>query len=265
MHNEHLELRMSQRRRHSRRVATQDRRWQQAGGLMLAGGVVLAGVWLWEFRVGDAFTSAQQEAHAAYVLEELRSAESAAGSGFSSDRPTVGTAPPEGEVLGVLHIPSLGISRVIAEGTEPGVLDSSTLGVGHFSHSQMPGDFGNFALAGHRSSTFPNLKRLQLGDEIRVTTPDGVYLYAVAGAGYVVTPDAVEVVDPIPGVPFSTYAQAVERGNRTLTLATCWPDWSNTHRLIIHAEFVGWAPSGEAPAFGGPQGVRELRGRFISV
>ena len=54
-----------------------------------------------------------------------------------------------GEAIALLRIPAFGSDYEIPilEGTDLADLDR---GVGHYSHSVMPGQIGNFAIAGHR-------------------------------------------------------------------------------------------------------------------
>ena len=53
-------------------------------------------------------------------------------------------------VLGVLSIPKIDLEVAIKNGTEDEVLDTS---VGMFEESVLPGEVGNFSIAGHRSYT----------------------------------------------------------------------------------------------------------------
>jgi sortase A len=115
---------------------------------------------------------------------------------------------------------------------------------GHYPDSAMPGEKGNFAVAGHRSrAIFWDLDRLDEGDEIVVETRDHWYIYEVTHRR-IVKPSAVEVVssDP-PG----------ESADQLLTLTTCNPKWDNYQRLIVHARLVGDQPrsAGTPSALGG--------------
>lgn len=62
----------------------------------------------------------------------------------------------------------------------------------------MPGEVGNFAVAGHRVSDFTdafiNLYKVKTGDEVIVTTVDGRYTYEVDNS-FIVDPDQVEVLE----------------------------------------------------------------------
>jgi sortase A len=91
----------------------------------------------------------------------------------------------------------------------------------------MPGQRGNFAVAGHRSpAIFWDLDRIRPDDRIIVETRTNWYVYVVEKTR-IVKPSAVEVVGPVPpgftGLGF------------LLTLTTCNPKWDNYQRLIVHA------------------------------
>jgi len=205
-------------------------------------GIIGGLFFVWKFVLSDMWISNEQNGTAEAVMEEFNADVELASIDYDPLDPVIGIAPGDGETIGVISIPKLGINRVIAEGTGYNVLDNRSTGVGRYTGSQMPGDYGNFALAGHRNSTFPNLKALTPGDYIYVQTADGYYTYVIEQPHYIVQPTAVEVVNPIPRDPISSYATAVANGNKTLTLTTCWPEWSNRERLIVHAEFVEWRP-----------------------
>lgn len=136
---------------------------------------------------------------------------------------TADTQPPSDKegVLGILTIPKINLKVAIGEG-----VDLSTLkyAVGHFTGTAMPGQKGNFAVAGHRSYTyseyFNRLGEIKNGDEIYVQDKNGTYTYKVYDIS-VVTPDHVEVLNPTT--------------DATMTLVTCTPIRVATHRLIIKA------------------------------
>ena len=93
----------------------------------------------------------------------------------------------------------------------------------------MPGQPGNSAIAGHRTTygaPFFRLDELELGDPILVSTAQGRFRYEVSEKT-VVTPSHVEVLDPTP--------------DNRLTLTTCEPRFSNAKRLIVVAKLIGQA------------------------
>lgn len=145
-----------------------------------------------------------------------------------------------GELLGSLWIPSWDDANEripVASGTDlPTVLNLGR--AGHYFDHGAPGQVGNFALAGHRTTygrVFHWAADLTGGDYLIYESKDGWYVYHVVDSK-VVLPNAVEVIAPVPGdlnaVPTEKY----------LTLTTCHPMFSAEERYIVHAIFDYWAP-----------------------
>lgn len=171
-----------------------------------------------------------------------------------------------GEPFAVVHIPRLGeeYSRVVLEGTGTEELAE---GPGHYVDTAMPGEQGNFSIAGHRvgrGSPFLDLDRMRPGDPIVVETAEGWYVYRVLGdpatgdfatpvgipGQQVVTPEQVDVISPTPDSP-----PEVPASGAYLTLTTCHPKYSARQRLVIHAQLDGAQSRADAPD--GPDALRE--------
>jgi LPXTG-site transpeptidase (sortase) family protein len=145
------------------------------------------------------------------------------------DEPAQPLGPPPGDAIARLYLPTLGKFWAVVEGIE---LDDIRYAPGHFPDTAMPGQIGNFSVAGHRNpATFWDLDKVDTGEPVVVETRDTWYIYTVT-RNHIVEPAAVEVVAPVPGDPQATASRAM------LTLVTCNPKWDNTHRLIVHAELV---------------------------
>ncbi len=127
-------------------------------------------------------------------------------------------------ILGIMEIEKIGLVVTLAEGTDN---KSITLSVGHFPKTAMPGQVGNFAVVGHRSyrygAYFNRLDELESGDIVRVKTVDGVFSYAV-DSKMVVEPTDTWVLEP--------------SETATMTLVTCTPIRTATHRLIIKGHLI---------------------------
>jgi LPXTG-site transpeptidase (sortase) family protein len=137
--------------------------------------------------------------------------------------------PPPGHAIARLYVPRIGKHWVVVEGVG---LEDIRYAPGRYPSGALPGEIGNFAVAGHRNpATFWDLDRVQQGDTIVVETQNTWYTYRVT-RNHIVTPDAVEVVAPVPGEPGVAPTRAM------LTLTTCHPKWDNFERLIVHAELV---------------------------
>src|SRR6185436_3255493 len=77
--------------------------------------------------------------------------------------------PRSGDLIGKIDIDRVGLSAIIAEGTDGRTLRRA---VGHVPSTPLPGEDGNVVLAGHRDSFFHGLRSVEEGDRITVTTPD---------------------------------------------------------------------------------------------
>lgn len=101
-------------------------------------------------------------------------------------------------------------------------------GPGRYPNSEPPGQAGNYAIAGHRTTygaPFGRLDALTQGDPIRLTDATGRrWRYKVA---------AVRVVDPTQTDVVADDPLGVQAP--TLTLTTCHPRFSARQRLIVHA------------------------------
>jgi sortase A len=150
-----------------------------------------------------------------------------------------GRLPARGEGLAVLHIPRLGddFAWVVVEGV--GTTDLAR-GPGHYPGTAMPGEVGNFAVAGHRATHGEPFRRLDLlrrGDTVIVETATAYYTYTVDRTR-ITGPDDVDVVLPVPGRPGAVPDRAL------LTLTTCHPRWSSTQRLIVSGYLSATDPVG---------------------
>lgn len=106
-----------------------------------------------------------------------------------------------------------------------------TRGPGHYPDTVGPGEDGNFAVAGHRTTygaPFFSLEELGQGDKILVTDRSGqqhVYEFA---ARKIVSPGARWVLAEHP----------LDRGQATVTLTTCHPRFSAAQRMVVFGELV---------------------------
>ena len=170
--------------------------------------------------------------YSTYVVVDARAYQAITESRLSTMRPTQGArAVADGEVIGEMNIPRLGLKTIVAQGQSSKVLRRA---VGHLSDSAMPGQPGNVTLAGHRDTFFRPLRKIQPGDAISFNTADGEFVYQVESTE-VVMPSDVAVLQP-------------SREN-TLTLVTCFPFYyvgSAPKRFIVRARQIGRLPA-ESP------------------
>jgi sortase A len=145
----------------------------------------------------------------------------------------IGPAAPGKNLVGRLYIPKLDKQWVVVNGVRPADIRYAP---GHYPDTALPGEVGNFSVAGHRiRKIFWRLDELNSGDVIGVETRDSWYVYKVTRR-VVVLPSAIEVVAPVPGKPRAKATKAM------LTLTTCNPKFNNYERLIVHAELAETIP-----------------------
>jgi sortase A len=154
---------------------------------------------------------------------------------------------PTGQGIANLYIPRLGrdYAWTIVQGVSA---DDLSRGPGHYPQSALPGQIGDFAVAGHRvgkGEPFLNLDQLRPGDAVIVQTESMWYVYRVLGnvktrnlgatgadgvpGREIVDPSDGQVVAPWPDHPNRKATKA------WMTMTTCHPKFTATHRMIVHA------------------------------
>ncbi|MDQ3738401.1 MAG: class E sortase [Actinomycetota bacterium] len=132
----------------------------------------------------------------------------------------------QGDAVARLEIPTLGLDAIVVAGVDR---DDLKRGPGHYPQTPLPGQLGNAAIAGHRSTygePFADIDKLQSGDEITVTTPAGTFVYIVDDSR-IVSPSDTYVLD------------TVDAGASRLTLTSCHPRYSASQRIAVSAELAG--------------------------
>ena len=129
----------------------------------------------------------------------------------------------EGDPIARLEIPRIGADDIVVAGVTKNDLKK---GPGHYPETPLPGQLGNAAIAGHRTTygqPFFDVDKLEPGDEIIATTLSGRYVYRVTDTRIVSPSDywVVATTDP---------------GKATITLTSCHPKWTARERIIIVAE-----------------------------
>jgi sortase A len=165
------------------------------------------------------------------------------------------SAIPLGQGIANIYIPRFGrdYAFTIVQGTSESDLEK---GPGHYVGTALPGQLGNFAMAGHRvgkGEPFLNLDHLKPGDAVIIETKAEWYVYRVLGdvprlsftepngkpwvdsrgvpGREIVDPSDGRVILPVPNqpnAPQSSYGYY-------LTMTTCHPKFTATQRMIVHA------------------------------
>jgi len=200
--------------------------------LIWAGALVLLFVayQLWGTGLAEARAQDDLEADFAALLESTPSTTSTTAprqSPASTTTTTTTTTPPpppeDGEAVARLVIPKIGLDKIVVSGVGRSDLQK---GPGHYPGTPLPGQPGNAAIAGHRTTygaPFYRIDELAPGDEILVTTRQGSFRYEVTGT-QIVSPSDVQVVE--------------DQGDDRLTLTSCHPRYSARQRIIVSAALV---------------------------
>ncbi|MSP14031.1 MAG: sortase [Chloroflexi bacterium] len=111
--------------------------------------------------------------------------------------------------------------------------ETADYAVGHHKFSALLGMEGNMVMSGHnniKGSVFRDLADIPLGAEIIVSTENHKFYYRVEDKFIVKEAGATEAER-------QKNAEWIAPTTDTrLTLVSCWPVWTNTHRVIIIAK-----------------------------
>ncbi|ASO17699.1 LPXTG-site transpeptidase (sortase) family protein [Actinoalloteichus hoggarensis] len=245
---------------------------RSGGELMLTAGFVVLLFVFYELFVTGWFTSARQAQADSRMEEQWQAGENEREAGFE---------PMEGEAFARIFVPKFGpdYRYSIVEGTSDEHLE---VGPGHYVDTAMPGERGNFAVAGHRvgwDSPFNNLDLLESCDAIVIEGATEWFVYrvlpmeneiadwettranrpectdvpslvdpTVEGGGVYGNTPGQQIVAPSQGevilpVPSNPGAEVDEADQRALiTLTTCHPRFSARERMIIHGLLTAQYP-----------------------
>ncbi len=224
-------------RGHQRRVR-RERKYRVLGvigGTCIGLGLLILAFAIFQFFGTGLITNGRQRALHDQFTQQLKRAHVEPVAHVLGPPRTVPTTPQPsiGQAVAEISIPKININFTVLQGTGDVQLEA---GPGHYVATPLPGQLGNAAIAGHRTTwmrPFWNLNELNPGDAIYLTTTQGYFRYSVTSQT-LVAPTDVAVLNP------TTTA--------TLTLSTCNPRFSATQRLIIKATLSGtWLP-GDANA-----------------
>jgi sortase A len=108
---------------------------------------------------------------------------------------------------------------------------------GHHNNSARPGEGGNVVITGHNDwegEVFRSLDRIEIGQDIFVTTEAGEYRYVVSEV------HLRREVNVTLEERLATGGFIASMPEERLTLVTCWPYGINDHRVIIVAHPAPW-------------------------
>lgn len=137
--------------------------------------------------------------------------------------PKIRDSVPIGTELGILTIDNIELKLPVIEGTTP---DGLKIAPGHVPETAYIGDTGNAVIAGHRNyaygSMFNRLGEIELGDIISFTDINGETMsFEVFEIAEIEPDDQIAFVQP--------------EDESIITLYTCTPIYTATHRLLVRA------------------------------
>ncbi|MCS4277959.1 LPXTG-site transpeptidase (sortase) family protein [Mycetocola sp. BIGb0189] len=223
------------------------------GEILLTAGVLMLLYLVWQLWYNDMVERGQQDGAAASLSQQWdKDAKENPAPAFDGAAPVIPT-PVDGETFANLRIPRFGESY--GAPLAGGVSKAKTLdkaGIGHYSDTQLPGQPGNFALAGHRNTHGAPLNQvanLRVGDAIVIETPEGWFTYRYRNSEYV-PPTAVDVLNAVPREDSVAATQSV------ITLTSCNPIMSTAERIIAYGLFESFTPRAD----GAPKSLNPVEG-----
>ena len=160
----------------------------------------------------------------------------------------------DAEIFARMYVPRFGEqwTRLVAEGTRwHPVLNE--IGIGHYRNTAMPGEVGNFAIAGHRGGfggAMKDIDKLVTGDRVYIETKNTWFIYTFLETE-IVKPTEVGVILPVP-----VKLDVARVGGRYLTMTSCTPIFINTDRIISWFELERTWPT----SAGMPRDLKIVRG-----
>lgn len=142
-----------------------------------------------------------------------------------------GARAPEGAALGTLSIPAIGGHFELVQGTTGASL---AVGPGHYRETDLPGQGGTIAIAGHRTTylaPFRDINALRPGESVELDMPYGAFTYVVSRSE-IVPPDDWAITRPA--------------GYEQLVLSSCNPLFSAAQRIVVFARLASVTPEGPA-------------------
>jgi sortase A len=140
-----------------------------------------------------------------------------------------------------IKIPSIGVDSKVVEvgwsaievdGKLTSVWDTADYAVGYHKTSGLPGQPGNMVLSGHnniKGAVFRDLADVRPGDRISLSAAGYEYEYIVEDA-FIVQEAGVSEEQRRQNARW-----IAPTSDERMTLVSCWPRWTNTHRVIVIA------------------------------
>jgi sortase A len=174
-------------------------------------------VWRWQ----DPVTALEAKLRQGELSRQLHTRTVTPGPSLAARARLYRRASSDGEAMGRLAIPRIGLHAVLIEGTSEADLAH---GPGIYAGDYLPGEGRLVYIAGHRTTygaPFSHLDQLRRGDVISIAMPYRTFVYIVTGHRIVEAHD-IAVLRSHP--------------REQLILQTCHPRFSATHRFLVYAK-----------------------------
>jgi len=201
-----------------------------AGALALVWVVV---VWRWEDPFTGAYTWWVQRHLSAELTQRMQQfalprpehalSVAAAEREVAAAAETYRRALHDGNPIGRITIPRIGLSIVVVQGTDE---SSLTKGPGHYDGSALPGEHRLIYIAGHRTTylaPFSHIDAIRAGDRVTMQLPYATFTYVVSFHRI---------------VPADDLAVLRSSSHEVLVLQACHPRFFATHRYLVYARPV---------------------------
>ena len=129
----------------------------------------------------------------------------------------------EGDAIGTIVIPRIGLHSVVVQGTAASDLSR---GPGHYRMTPLPGSGGTVAIAGHRTTygqPFRHIDELRRGDTVELAMAYGTFRYRVY---------AERIVDD------RDWSIIRRRRFEQVVLSACHPLYSAAQRIVVFARLA---------------------------
>ncbi len=154
-----------------------------------------------------------------------------------------GAAPPAQGEPDRLVIPAIDLDTAIVDvgwevversGRRSTAWQTADNAAGRHLNSARPGEQGNVVLSGHHNTKGEVFRRIS---QQELAVGDAIYLYDAQGQRH--TYQVTEVTEPLLEVGASEAQRLANAryiqptSDARVTLVTCWPYWTNTHRIVV--------------------------------
>jgi sortase A len=203
------------------------------GTLMVVGGVLtlfwVVVVWQWQDPFTALYTRWQQHRLASSYDERFAKFRPLrpAGASLAAERQTIARDAAryrrdskEGEAIGRIKVPRLGLNMILVNGTDESTLEK---GPGRDLRTFMPGQGQLVYIAGHRTTylaPFSHIDALRPGDRVTLEMPYATFVYRIGWHRI---------------VPSDDLAVLKSHGHEVVILQACHPRFFATHRYLAYA------------------------------